>query len=131
MLNEVKARLLALQIPFDNSPNSNDEQIITFSVEKVIFYVQSRTNLKEVPETLNKVAIDMVVGDFLSTKHSMGQLDLSTLNFEAITKQVQDGDTTVTFAVKDDYSPEAMFYSIVERMRKSDVKWSDYRVIKW
>ena len=131
MLEIVKKRLTDLNIPYNAAPSSLDENLLAFAIEKVEFYIQARTNLKLVPDELTNVAVDMVVGEFLSTKHSMGQLDLSSINFEAVTKQVQDGDTTVTFAVSDSYSPEALFNRFIEVMRHGEVKWSDYRVVKW
>ncbi|MER2006714.1 MAG: hypothetical protein ABS939_04605 [Psychrobacillus sp.] len=105
--------------------------MISFAIQKVEFYIQARTNLKLIPDELTNVAIDMAIGEFLFTKYASGQLDISHINFEAVIKQVQDGDTNVTYAVSDSYSPEAMFNLFIERLRHGEVKWSDYRVIRW
>lgn len=131
MLEDTKKRLESIGFPVSNDPSSFDETLLAFAIEKVTNHILVRTNLKEIPDKLTNVAIDMVVGEFLHSKHSTGQLDLSQFNFEAVTKQVQDGDTTVTFAVSDSYSPEALFFSFLERMKHGEVKWSDYRVLTW
>ena len=131
MLEDVKKRLESIGFLVSNDPSSFDETLLAFAMEKVMNHILARTNLKEIPDKLTNVAIDMVVGEFLHSKHSTGQLDLSKFNFEAVTKQVQDGDTTVTFAVSDSYSPEALFFSFLERMKHGEVKWSDYRVLTW
>lgn len=131
MFEQVKLRLADLGFPISNEPGNLDNNLITFAIEKVEFYIQARTNLKLVPEDLTNVSIDMVVGEFLSSKHATGQLDLSTVDFEAVIKRVQDGDTDVTYAVSDSYSPEALFFAFIERLRHGEVKWTDYKVLRW
>lgn len=131
MLELVKQRLTDFGFPVSNEPGNLDNNLLAFAIEKVEFYIQVRTNLKLIPDELTNVAVDMVVGEFLFTKHSSGQLDLSHIDFEAVVKQVQDGDTNVTYAVSDSYSPEALFNNLITVLRHGEVKWSDYRVIKW
>ena len=135
MLELVKQRLADLGFATSNEPGNEpgnfDDNLLLYAIEKVEFYIQARTNLKLVPDELTNVAIDMAVGEFLFAKHASGQLDLSRINFEAVIKRVQDGDTDVTYAVSDSYSPEALFNIFIEQLRHGGVKWSDYRVIKW
>ena len=131
MLELVKQRLVDLGFATSNEPGILDNNLLAYAIEKVEFYIQARTNLKLVPQELTNVAIDMAVGEFLFAKHASGQLDLSRINFEAVVKRVQDGDTDVTYAVSDSYSPEAKFNLFIEQLRHGGVKWSDYRVIKW
>ena len=131
MLDLVKLRLANLGFPISNEPGNLDFNLLAFAIEKVEFYILARTNLKLIPDELTNVAIDMAIGEFLFAKHASGQLDLSHINFEAVIKQVQDGDTNVTYAVSDSYSPEAMFNLFIERLRHGEVKWSDYRVLTW
>lgn len=131
MLELVKQRLVDLGFATSNEPGNLDDNLLLYTIEKVEFYIQARTNLNLVPQELANVAIDMAVGEFLFAKHASGQLDLSHINFGAVIKRVQDGDTDVTYAVSDSYSPEAKFNALIEQLRHGGVKWSDYRVIKW
>lgn len=99
MYLDVVMRLSALGVTLSSAPSSPDDMLLKFAIDKVTNHVNNQTNLTVIPAGLNEIAIDMVVGEFLLTKKAMGLLDVEKLNFEAVTKQVQDGDTNVVFAV--------------------------------
>jgi hypothetical protein len=126
-LEDVKSRLESLGIEI----NVNDDALINFSIEKITNHIKSQTNLKLIPQGLNEVAIDMVVGEFLFLKKSMGQLSIETIDFSAFAKQVQDGDTNVTFAVEANSTPEAKFDAMVDYLRGGDTNLKTYRVLSW
>lgn len=131
MLEDVKKRLESIGFPVSNDPTSFDETLLTFAIAKVTNYILARTNLKEVPEKLTNVAIDMIVGEFLHSKHATGQLDLSHFNYEVAVKQVQDGDTNVTYAVGETKTVDEAFNQYIQLLRHGEIKWSDYRVLVW
>ncbi len=131
MLEDVKTRLKSLGVPISNEPNNQDEILLNFSIVKVTNHINNHTNLSEIPLGLHEIAVDMVVGEFLYTKKSMGALAIETLDFELIAKQVQDGDTNVTFAVDANNTPEAQFNSFIAYLQHNEVDFTRYRVMVW
>lgn len=93
MLEQVKTRLQALGY----SASSNDEILLTFSIDKVSNYIKNDCNVTEIPDGLKQVAIDMVISDFLQAKKTFAPEDLEKLDLSGAVKQIQAGDTTVVF----------------------------------
>lgn len=131
MLEDVKARLKSLGISVSSEPNSADEVMLFFCITKVTNHINNQTNLSEIPQGLHEIAVDMVVGEFLYAKKSMGALSVETLDFELIAKQVQDGDTNVTFAIDASSTPEAQFNSFIAYLQHNEVDFTRYRVFVW
>lgn len=131
MLEQVKVRLQKLGISLSSEPTSTDGYLIDFAVNKTINHINNQTNLSEVPQGLEHVAIDMAVGEFLFAKKSMGLLELSSLDFDAVAKQVQDGDTNVTYAVNENTTPEGRFSAFINYLQHNEVDFVRYRVMLW
>ncbi|KOP78654.1 hypothetical protein AMS59_12600 [Lysinibacillus sp. FJAT-14745] len=124
-------RLSALGVTLSSAPSSSDDMLLKFAIDKVTNHINNQTNLYTVPQGLHEIAVDMVVGEFLLTKKSMGLLDVETLNFEVVAKQVQDGDTNVVFAVEANNTPEAQFNAFVVYLQHNEVDFVRYRVLTW
>ncbi|MEK8198345.1 hypothetical protein [Lysinibacillus sp. FSL M8-0134] len=131
MYLDVVMRLSALGVTLSSAPSSPDDMLLKFAIDKVTNHVNNQTNLTVIPAGLNEIAIDMVVGEFLLTKKAMGLLDVEKLNFEAVTKQVQDGDTNVVFAVEANRTPEAQFDAFILYLQHGNTDFSKYRVLTW
>lgn len=131
MLEEVKKRLGSLGITVSSDPSNSDDMLLNFSIEKVTNHIKSQTNLSNIPTELNEVAIDMIAGEFLFMKKGMGQLNIESLDFSPIAKQVQDGDTNVVFALGASNTPEAKFDALVNYLRHNEVDFVRYRVLTW
>ncbi|BDH60138.1 hypothetical protein MTP04_02680 [Lysinibacillus sp. PLM2] len=131
MLEDVKQRLSSLGIIVSSEPSSSDDLILSFTIEKIINHIKNQTNLSAIPKGLREIAIDMVVGEFLYLKKGMGQLDVSTLDFSLVAKQVQDGDTNTTFAIEASNTPEAKFDALVSFLQHNEVDFVKYRVLTW
>lgn len=131
MLEKVRERLVSLGIAISYEPTSTDGYILSFAVKKTTDHIKNQTNLDAIPQGLEHVAIDMTVGEFLFTKKSMGLLEVSSLNFEAVAKQVQDGDTNVVFAVEANGTPEAQFNKFITYLQHNEVDFVRYRVLLW
>lgn len=131
MLEAVKKRLASLGIMVSSEPGNVDEVILKFSIDKVTNHINNQTNLSSIPKGLFEIAVDMVVGEFLYSKKSMGLLDVESLNFDLIAKQVQDGDTNVTFAVNEDTTVEGQFNSFISYLQYNEVDFIRYRVLLW
>ena len=127
MLNKVKERLNSLKVPITD----NDDALLNFSIDKVTNFIKTQTNQQEIPTELNEIAIDMVIGEFLFLKKSMGQLDIETIDFSPFAKQVQDGDTNVIFAVEIDGTPESKFNAMIEYLQHNEVDYRKFRRLSW
>ncbi|MFJ8064901.1 hypothetical protein ACIQYS_09730 [Psychrobacillus sp. NPDC096426] len=128
MLVEIKERLKGLGVP----ASIEDEYILNFIIEKVTNHIKTQTNLSNIPVPLHHIAIDMVVGEFLMMKKSMGQLAIDGIDFGLVAKTIQDGDTTTTFAIdKDNMTPEASFNAFINYLRHDSFDFIAYRVLTW
>lgn len=132
MLEDVRNRLTALGIALSNAPDSSDNVIIAFIIEKVTNHIKTQTNLSGIPVPLHHIAIDMVLGEFLLMKKSMGQLTIDGLDFGLVAKTIQDGDTTTTFAIdNNNMTPEASFNAFINYLRHDAFDFIAYRVLTW
>lgn len=131
MYLDVVMRLSALGVTLSSAPSSSDDMLLKHAIDKVTSHIKNQTNLSVVPRGLKELAIDMVVGEFLLTKKAMGLLDVETLNFEAVAKQVQDGDTNVVFAIEANRTPEAQFEAFILYLKHSNTDFVKYRVLTW
>lgn len=131
MLDDVKERLKSLGVPISSEPSSSDGFLLSFAIDKVTNHIKNQTNKNEIPDGLKEVAVDMAVGEFLFTKKSMGQLEIESINFEPFAKQVQDGDTNVSYAIENESTPEAKFESFINYLRHNEVDFVKYRVLTW
>lgn len=129
MLEDVKKRLSSLGIAVSSEPSSSDDLILSFTIDKITNHIKNKTNLTTVPAGLKEIAIDMVIGEFLFLKKGIGQLDIETIDFSPVAKQVQDGDTNVTFG--DGATPESRFDSLVAYLQHNDVDLLKFRVLTW
>lgn len=98
MLEDVTARLAS----FGYTVTEGDAWMLNFIIAKVENHIKSECNLAEVPEGLHTIAVDMVVGEFLLNKKSMGSLE--GFDLSVVVKQIQEGDTNVVFDTS--HSPE-------------------------
>lgn len=131
MLENVKQRINSLGITVSSEPSTPDDMMLKFSIEKITNHIKNQTNLSYIPLGLNEIAIDMVVGEFLYLKKGMGQLNLETIDFSPFAKQVQDGDTNVTFAIETNNTPEAKFDALVNYLQHNETDFVKYRVLSW
>lgn len=127
MLNKVKERLNSLEVPITD----NEDSLLNFSIDRVRNHIKTQTNRQDIPIELNEIAIDMVIGEFLFLKKSMGQLDIETIDFSPFAKQVQDGDTNVIFAVELDGTPESKFNAMIEYLQHNEVDYRKFRRLSW
>ena len=95
MLAQVKERLQA----FGYVLQSGDKALLAFALDRAVSTIKNDCNLAEVPEGLRQVAVDMAVGEFLQAKKTFAPESLAGLDLDTAIKQVQTGDTNVSFAV--------------------------------
>jgi hypothetical protein len=110
-----------------------DSWAIEFIVEKTVNSIKNECNIAEIPAGLHYIAVDMVCGEFLMMKKGSGQLDGFEVDLNsAALKQLQEGDTSITFAVDSIASPEqrldALIYFLTNNGKPQFVT---YRRLKW
>lgn len=105
-----------------------DETVISYIVDTVVSDFLVDTNLTELPEEVKPILSDVVCGKFLQLKRSSNQLDIGTLDFNAITS-VSMGDTSVSYGANDD---SARFDAFVDSLLNVGKGVNAcYRKIKW
>ena len=74
-----------------------DDALLVFIENSVTERVKNETNQSEIPEGLEYLSAEMVVGEYLNLKKNSGELE--GFDTEAAIKQIQEGDTNITFAL--------------------------------
>ena len=124
MLEDVTKRLES----FGYEVTEDDTWVLEFIIQKVENYIKNNCNIDTIPEELHQIAVDMSVGEFLLNKKSTGQL--TGIDLEAAIKQIQEGDTTVAFAI--DSTPEERLDNLISHLLSyGKGSFASYRCIKW
>lgn len=108
MIENVKQRLKSLGYECVES----DDFALDFVIKKAEQHIKHFCNISSVPDCLEYAMIDMVCGDFLMQKKTMGQL--TSIQIEGIVKRLTEGDTTVEYNVTTDR--EATFNAYLDKM---------------
>ena len=95
MLERRKERLRSIGYAVKDS----DDITINFAMQKVENTIKNDCNISAIPDGLMHIAIDMVVGEFLMSKKTFAPNELLNLNLDSAIKQIQEGDTNISFAV--------------------------------
>ena len=125
-INEVKERLA--QLGYEKQ--EGDEIALLFCINRVEEYIKNTCNITEIPEGLHYKAIDMVCGEFLDTKLSLGQLEGYSVADNRLIKTVSEGDTTVTYqdGATDSYGAVS---SYISGLKAADAELYTYRKMRW
>lgn len=127
---DVKSFLAAIKFTY----SENDDWMLMFCIEKVTNTIKNECNISSIPEGLKQVAVQRVVGEFLFTKKNSGQTDgFENIDFSAVIKQIQEGDTNTVFAIGEGCStPEEMLNSLISILLTSgNNQFVTYRRLKW
>ena len=108
MIENVKQRLTSLGYECVES----DDFALDFVIKKVEQHIKHFCNIITVPDCLECTMIDMVCGEFLMQKKTMGQL--TSLQIDNVVKRLTEGDTTVEYNVTTDR--EATFNAYLNKM---------------
>lgn len=109
----------------------DDEPAIDFELTEVINYTLNYCNITEVPEIVEPRLIDKVCSQFLYYKKNSGSLE--GFNYDAVIKELKEGDTTVKYAVgQGEDTPENRFDAFVKKLELSYDKWiTPHRRLRW
>lgn len=126
IIDDIEKRLES----FGYTLKDGDKWLIDFVREKIENIIKLDCNINEIPKELYNIEIDMIVGEFLFAKKNMGQLDIESLNFEAVEKSISEGDTKVDFAISQ--TPEQRFDSLIAYlMTYGKNKILTFRCLRW
>ncbi|HFL2413455.1 TPA: hypothetical protein ACG3O0_003255 [Clostridioides difficile] len=126
IIDEIEKRLES----FGYILKDGDKWLINFVREKIENIIKLDCNISEIPKELHNIEIDMIAGEFLFTKKNMGQLDMESLNFEAVEKSISEGDTKVDFAISQ--TPEQRFDSLIAYLTTyGKNKILTFRCLRW
>lgn len=108
-----------------------DNAGIDFELTKITNYIKNYCNITTIPEILDQRITDRVCSDFLYYKKNSGSL--GGFNYDAVIKQVKEGDTSITYAVgQGEDTPESRFDSFVKNLERGFDKWiTPYRRLRW
>ena len=124
--NAVLQRLVSLGYTL----KENDDWILCFAMQNVENHIKNSCNITSIPEGLFHVAVDMVCGEFLSTKKQTGQLDIGNLDLNGVITSISEGDTSIQFA--QGASDEERFNQLLNHLiHKGEGEFVCYRKIKW
>ena len=127
-------KILQRLISFVYKPSVADSWMITFCMQKVENHIKNSCNISEIPDGLKEIEIDRICGEFLFSKKQSGQLNANNgFDVEMTIKQVQAGDTNVTFAVGEGSETlEAKLNTLISYlMNYGEGDFVCYRQIKW
>ena len=110
---------------------SSDDWTINFIIDKTENYIKSNCNISVIPDELLRVMVDMVCGEFLNARKNSGNLDIEGLNFEMVSKSVQEGDTNVEFFTDGTATADQLFNKLIQALMGRKDELSSYRCVKW
>ena len=91
-----------------------DDPLLDIALNNVQRRIKNLSNLSEIPEGLESLAVSMAVGEDLNMKKCSGQLEGFDLDAAAV-KSIQEGDTNITFALGEGSStPEQRLNSLID-----------------
>ena len=107
------------------------DALLVYLVGSVTERVLNETNQTEIPEGLEYLSAEMVVGEYLNLKKNSGELD--GFDTEAAIKQIQEGDTNITFALGAGSStPEQRLDSLINYLTNGRTReFIRYRRVVW
>lgn len=90
-----------------------DDPLLDIVLNNVQWRIKNLSNLSEIPEGLESLAVSMAVGEYLNMKKVSGQLE--GFDLDAAVKSIQEGDTNITFALGEGSStPEQRLNSLID-----------------
>lgn len=108
-----------------------DDPLLDFIISMVTERIKNETNQPAIPEGLNRLAVEMVAGQYLSLKKGSGQLE--GFDLEAAVKQIQEGDTNTVFAIGEgNTTPEQRLDTLINYLMNGRTReFIKYRRLVW
>lgn len=125
----VKERLRS----FGYELKAEDDFVLSFCIDKVRSSIKNEINWQDVPEGLEHIAIDMVVGEFLLSKKTFAPNELEGFNLDYAVKQIQTGDTNTVFATGEgSMTPEQRLTAFINYLLSyGKAEFNSFRRVRW
>ncbi len=130
---EMKKRLRERLAAFGYEVQPADEALLVFALDKAVGSIKNDCNLADLPEGLQRIAVEWAAGEFLQAKKAFAPDDLAGLDLEAAVKQIQAGDTTVVFAAGEgSQTPEQRLNGLINYLLSyGRAELACYRRLRW
>lgn len=127
LLAAVTARLAALGYTVTEA----DNWALGFVLESVTQSILNRCHLTDVPDGLTYAIVDRTAGQFLRETKAQGRLE--GFDLDAAVKQLQEGDTNITYAIGDGAkTPEARIDEVIGALLMSgEADIACFRKLAW
>jgi len=111
--------------------SASDKMLVDLLIDLVVSRICNACNVSSVPDGLHAAAVLQVCGEFLSRKKQLGKLE--GFDLDSAVKQIQEGDTSITFAIGDgDTTPEQRIDALIQWMTHyGDDQLHRYRKLVW
>ncbi len=130
---DMKKRLRERLAAFGYELQPADEALLVFALDKAVGSIKNDCNLADLPEGLQRIAVEWAAGEFLQAKKAFAPDDLAGLDLEAAVKQIQAGDTSVVFAAGEgSQTPEQRLNGLINYLLgygRSEL--ACYRRLRW
>lgn len=125
----VKERLRS----FGYELKAEDDFVLSFCIDKVRSSIKNEINWQDVPEGLEHIAIDMVVGEFLLSKKTFAPNELEGFDLDYAVKQIQTGDTNTVFAIGEgSMTPEQRLTAFINYLLSyGKAEFNSFRRLRW
>ncbi len=129
MKKRLRERLAALGYAVQGA----DEALLGFALDKAVGSIKNDCNLADLPEGLQRIAVEWAAGEFLQAKKAFAPDDLAGLDLEAAVKQIQAGDTNVVFAAGEgSQTPEQRLNGLINYLLSyGRAELACYRRLRW
>ena len=110
-----------------------EDPLLQYIVTGVVETICARTNQAEVPEGMSSAAVYMAAGRYLQAQKATGHLDAAGIDLEPVAKQIQEGDTSVSYAVGEgNATPEQRLDALIAWMVGcGDALYPSFRRFAW
>lgn len=120
---------------FNYTVKETEYEMLEFELNKTLNYVRNYCNITEIPEILDPRIIDRVCAYFLyNKKNTTPSSDPdNTFDYEAVIKEIKEGDTTIKYAVGDNsVAPDNRYDSFIKSLERGFDKWiTPHRRLRW
>lgn len=107
---------------------NTDEGLLTFCADSIENKIINRINTSTIPEELLEIEIDMICGEFLRVKKSMGQL--TEYDFKQVVESIKEGDISVSLSKGT--TPEQQFDLLLDSLINSHAEdFIRHRKLVW
>ena len=131
-MNNSKEMVTARLESFGVTPSESDDALLSLIITKVTCYVQNEINSDEIPAKLIPFMVDMMCGEYLDTKKTFSPDSLTGIDLSAAAKRIQEGDTTIEFAVDASQSAEGQVDSFIDALKSCGRRqFSCFRRLRW